>query len=220
MFEWVNNIFAWLVKETVELSVFAAAPLMILVGALDSSLLSIPEFNDYITVVRVAHNPTEVFYFPLFPAVGSVIGCLVLYAITNRGGQFVRKRFDSEKIEMVRQLYLKWGVFALAVPALLPPPMPFKIFVATAGVMGYPRNRFITIIMIARSIRYYAWGIAAYIWRDEVLNMLKWMEAHFAELLGGVIAFFVIFILARLIIIHFRHRSRTLKTESGASFSD
>ncbi|HKE03135.1 MAG TPA: hypothetical protein VKE91_03700, partial [Blastocatellia bacterium] len=75
------------------LPAYFSAPVMILVGALDSSLLSLPEVNDYITAYRVAHNPSEVYYFPLFPAIGSVIGCLVLYRVARRGEQFVTKRF-------------------------------------------------------------------------------------------------------------------------------
>src|SRR5262249_50615474 len=81
--EWFNNI-----SEQVKiLPAYFSAPVMILVGALDSSLLSLPEVNDYITAYRVAHNPSEVYYFPLFPAIGSVIGCLVFVVISGRAAR-------------------------------------------------------------------------------------------------------------------------------------
>ncbi len=217
MFEWLKGWLLGISKQVLLMPVSLAAPMMILVGALDSSLLSLPEVNDYITIYRVAHSPNEVWYFPLFPAIGSVIGCLILYTTAQRSGQFVMKRFDSAQMEIVRKLYFRWGVFALAVPALLPPPMPFKVFVATAGVLGFPRGKFIMIILISRSLRYYFWGIAAFIWRDEVLNALKWLEAHFTAMLGIVLAVLALIILVRWGMFFFRSRSRTLKPEQETS---
>jgi hypothetical protein len=64
-----------------------AAPAMILIGALDSSLLSLPEINDYLVVARCYKHPETAFFFPLFPALGSVVGCFLLYSIFSRGGR-------------------------------------------------------------------------------------------------------------------------------------
>jgi membrane protein YqaA with SNARE-associated domain len=147
---------------------------MVIIGALDSSLLSLPEINDYLVVMRCANAPFEVFYFPLFAAAGSVLGCLLLYTIVRRGGQAVlRKRFRAEHLERVERTYARFGFLALAVPALLPPPMPFKIFVATAGALEYPRWRFIITIMIARSLRYYIEGTLAVFYGKTVLDFIK-----------------------------------------------
>src|SRR5919197_442304 len=144
MFDWLRSVFYWLnqtfgalVKwlETFVVGVpfYVAAPSMIVIGALDSSLLSLPEINDYLVVMRCTNAPYEVFYFPLFAAAGSVLGCFLLYTIIRRGGQFVlRKRFSTNAIEKVERSYARFGFLAPAVPAMLPPPMPFKIFVATA----------------------------------------------------------------------------------------
>src|SRR5262249_29271417 len=123
--EWFNNI-----SEQVKiLPAYFSAPVMILVGALDSSFLSLPVVNDYITAYRVANNPSEVYYSRFFPAIGSVIGCLVLYRAARRGEQFATKRFHPRPLDRDKEIYRKGGVFALFIPALPPPPMPFKIFV-------------------------------------------------------------------------------------------
>jgi hypothetical protein len=52
MFEWIKVWFLEATRQTIDLPIHAAAPLMVLVGAIDSSLLSLPEVNDYITVSR------------------------------------------------------------------------------------------------------------------------------------------------------------------------
>lgn len=164
----------WLQAFIVGVPIYVAAPAMVVIGALDSSLLSLPEINDYLVVARCYAQPSAVFFFPLFAAAGSVIGCLILYSIMRRGGQAVmRRRFRAEHIARVEDAYARFGFFALAVPALLPPPMPFKVFVATAGALEYPRWKFAITIMIARSVRYYVEGILAVFYGKLVIEAMK-----------------------------------------------
>lgn len=174
MFDWLTSVGRWLERYVIGLPLYFAAPAMIIVGALDSSLLSLPEINDYLVVGRCFKDPSAAFYFPLFAATGSVVGCALLYSIMRRGGQAVlRKRFSVESIERVERAYARFGFLAIAVPAVLPPPLPFKIFVATAGALEYPRWRFLVTIMIARSLRYYVEGILAVFYGRRVLLFLK-----------------------------------------------
>jgi membrane protein YqaA with SNARE-associated domain len=174
MFDWLRTIGRWLELYVIGLPVYLAAPAMIVIGALDSSLLSLPEINDYLVVGRCFKDPSAAFYFPLFAATGSLLGCLLLYSIMRRGGQAVlRKRFSLESIQRVERAYARFGFLAIAVPAILPPPLPFKIFVATAGALEYPRWKFILTIMLARSLRYYVEGILAVFYGRRVLLFLK-----------------------------------------------
>jgi membrane protein YqaA with SNARE-associated domain len=173
MFDWLRPIGRWLERYVIALPIYYAAPMMIVIGALDSSLLSLPEINDYLVVGRCFKQPSAVFYFPLFAAIGSVFGCLLLYTIMRRGGQAVlRRRFKRENIEKVERAYARYGFLAIAIPALLPPPMPFKIFVATAGTLEYPRWKFLVTVMVARALRYYVEGILAVFYGRRVLSFL------------------------------------------------
>jgi membrane protein DedA with SNARE-associated domain len=92
----------------------------------------------------------------------------------RRGGQaLLRKRFKPERIQKVEQAYARFGFLAIAIPAILPPPLPFKIFVATAGTLEYPRWKFLLTVMIARSFRYYVEGILAVFYGRRVLLFMK-----------------------------------------------
>ncbi|HKG14942.1 MAG TPA: VTT domain-containing protein [Pyrinomonadaceae bacterium] len=201
MFRWLAELAHWLHDYITAVPIYVAGPLMIVVGALDSSLLSLPEINDYLVVGRCISDPKSVFYFPLFAAAGSVVGCLLLYTIMRRGGQAVmRRRFSTENIARVERAYARFGFLALAVPALLPPPMPFKIFVATAGALEYPRWRFVLTVMVARSVRYFVEGALAVYYGEEVLafmaeNGLRILSAAGALLLVGV----AVYVLAKRI---------------------
>jgi membrane protein YqaA with SNARE-associated domain len=174
MFDWLRDISHWLEHYVISAPLYLAAPAMVVIGALDSSLLSLPEINDYLVVGRCFKHPSAAFYFPLFAAIGSVIGCLILYTIMRGGGQaLLRKRFRRENIERVERAYARYGFLAIAIPALLPPPMPFKIFVATAGTLQYPRWKFLITVMLARSFRYYLEGILAVFYGRRVLLFLR-----------------------------------------------
>lgn len=207
MFEWLSELVTWLHDFIKDVPIYVAAPAMILIGALDSSLLSLPEINDYLVVARCYSDPKSVFYFPLFAATGSVLGCLVLYTIMRRGGQAVmRRRFSAENIAKVERAYARFGFLALAVPALLPPPMPFKIFVATAGALEYPRWRFVLTVMIARSVRYIVEGTLAVFYGEQVL---VFMRDNGLYILSGVGALLVVGAGGYVLFKHLRAPRRT-----------
>ncbi len=174
MFDWLHVIGRRLAYFIVHVPLYVAGPAMILIGALDSSLLSLPEVNDYLVVARCYTHPGTAFIFPLFPAIGSVMGCFLLYTILRRGGQAVlHRRFRVEHVQRVERAYARFGILALVVPALLPPPMPFKIFVATAGALQFPRRRFLVTILLARSLRYYVEGTLAVFYGQRVARFLQ-----------------------------------------------
>jgi membrane protein YqaA with SNARE-associated domain len=215
---WLNQTFGaivqWLEQFVIGVPIYVAGPSMVVIGALDSSLLSLPEINDYLVVMRCANAPSELIFFPLFAAAGSVLGCLLLYTIIRRGGQAVlRKRFRPEHLERVEKTYARFGFLALAVPALLPPPMPFKIFVATAGALEYPRWRFIVTVMIARSLRYYIEGTLAVFYGKTVLDFIKRYGFTILAIVVGVCLLGLILYL----ILQRRHRPAASETASETS---
>src|SRR3954470_1562477 len=218
LFHWLNQTFGavvqWLEWFIVGVPVYVAGPSMLVIGALDSSLLSLPEINDYLVVMRCTNAPLDVFFFPLFAAAGSVLGCLLLYTLIRRGGQYVlRKRFRAEHIERVERTYARYGFLALAIPALLPPPMPFKIFVATAGALEYPRWRFMLTVMIARSLRYYIEGTLAVFYGRTVLDFIKnYGFMLLAIVIGACLLGLAIYLLMK-------RKRRTIKTDTTAPTS-
>jgi membrane protein YqaA with SNARE-associated domain len=174
MLQWLQATFTWIQQFIIGVPIYYAGPTMILVGALDSSLLSLPEINDYLVIMRCSGDHKSVFYFPLFAAIGSVLGCTLLYSVVRKGGQAVlRRRFKAEHIQRVERAYARFGFLAIAIPAVLPPPMPFKIFVATAGALEYPRWKFMLTVMIARSLRYFVEGTLAVFYGAVVAQFLK-----------------------------------------------
>lgn len=216
MSDWFRVILRWL-EGVISLPLYIAAPAMVIIGALDSSLLSLPEINDYLVVGRCIKYPTAVFYFPLFAAFGSVLGCWLLYSIMRRGGQaLLRKRFKQESIKRVERAYERYGFFAIAIPAILPPPLPFKIFVATAGTLEYPRWKFLLTVMIARSFRYYVEGTLAVFYGRRVLSFMR----HNGLVIVSVVAGLVLVGLVVYTLINRKRPAPSLSPESEVDYPE
>ena len=184
-------------------------PGVFLVAFLDSSFLSIPEINDIIVITAAARHPETAWIYVLFTTLGSVAGCAVLWALGRRGGEgFLVKRFGAERVERARATFQRWDLLALAVPAILPPPMPFKIFVLSAGVFGFRWRRFATTLFIARGLRYTVWAIGGAVYGDEALAALRRTDVWFSQNLAAVLAVTVAVALTGLGIWMLRRRRR------------
>jgi membrane protein YqaA with SNARE-associated domain len=126
---------------------------VLVVTFLDSSFLSFPELTDLLVVAGAAGSPAQAPLFAAMATLGSLAGCLTLWEVGRRGGdERLLQRFGPERVARVRSAFGRFDVLALAVPALLPPPMPFKIFVLTAAVLGMPRRRFALTLLVARGL--------------------------------------------------------------------
>ncbi len=138
------------------------APGLFLIAFLDSSFLSLPEIADIMVVYMVAEHPARVVLYVVATTLGSICGCLVMYTIGKTGGDaIVRKCFSSAAVNRAMGFFQRYGTMTVLVPSLLPPPMPFKIFVLLSGVAGISVSRFIIAIAIGRGVRYTVLGVLA-----------------------------------------------------------
>ena len=142
-------------------------PGLFLIAFLDSSFLSFPEVNDLLIIWLTTQHPHRMPYYALMTTLGSIAGCLALYTLARKGGEaFLRKRFHERHIDRAMALFQKYGLLAVLVPSILPPPAPFKIFVLAAGVARVKLSHFIIAIAIGRGFRYFGEGLLA-VWYGE-----------------------------------------------------
>jgi membrane protein YqaA with SNARE-associated domain len=181
-----------------------------LTAFVDSSFLSIPEINDFLIVTSSAAHPGLAWLYVAMTTLGSVAGCLALREVGVRGGEpWFERRFGKERVAATRESFERWGVLTLAVPALLPPPMPFKIFVLSAGVFGFPLKRFVITVLIARGVRYSVWSALAVLYGARALELLKAIDAWFADRLGVVLIVAGCLVFAAFIVFTLRRRARS-----------
>jgi membrane protein YqaA with SNARE-associated domain len=150
------------------------APGLVLVAFLDSSFLSLPEVTDILVVVLVIKRPDLWVWHALFATLGSVAGCYALFLVGRKGGEVVlRKRFKAQNVDRGLEIFRRYGLFAVVVPAILPPPMPFKIFVLMAGVARVRPLTFLIAAMIGRGFRYGSEALLAYWYGEQATKFIR-----------------------------------------------
>ena len=144
------------------------------IAFLDSSFISLPQINDILVVLMVTQNKAWMPYYALMATLGSIAGCYVIYYLADKGGEaFLRRRLHAGHTERALALYRRHGVLALMVPALLPPPAPFKLFVLMAGFAGVRPLKFVLAVGLARGARYLALGLLAIWYGDLALELMR-----------------------------------------------
>jgi membrane protein YqaA with SNARE-associated domain len=156
------------------LALSLGGPGLFAIAFLDSSFVSLPQINDILVVLMVVANKSRMPYYALMATAGSVAGCYVIYYLAKKGGEaFLRRRVNPERMTRTLALYQRHGLMALMVPALLPPPAPFKLFVLMGGVAGVRPVHFVLAIAIARGARYLALGVLAIYYGDTALALMQ-----------------------------------------------
>lgn len=158
-------------------------PGLLLVAFLDSSFLTLPQVPDLLLVWLVVEHPHRLVYYVVMTTIGSIVGCFVIYDLAYRGGEaFLRRRVNQRHVDRGVALFDRYGIWALVVPSMLPPPAPFKIFVLLAGVAGMSRVRFLAAVAFGRGVRYFVeallalwYGRAAIEFLHENLRPVAWV---------------------------------------------
>lgn len=149
-------------------------PGLFVIAFLDSSFVPLPQINDILVVLMVIEHKTWMPLYAGLATLGSVAGCYLLYYLAEKGGEkFLRARLKAAHIDGALALYRRYGMLTLFVPALLPPPAPFKAFVLMAGVAGVRPLPFVAAVGLARGVRYFALGILAVRYGDLAMAVMR-----------------------------------------------
>jgi membrane protein YqaA with SNARE-associated domain len=163
------------------------APGVFVAAFLDSSFLSLPEITDLVVVTAAASNAQRGWLYAAASTLGSVAGCVALWWVGWRGEEaLLEQRFGVHRVARARAAFHRWDLFALAIPALLPPPMPFKLFVIAAGVFEFPLGRFILTLLVARGLRYAVWALVGIRYGAEAADVFNAVGVWFSARLPWI----------------------------------
>ncbi len=181
----VSRLLEWIRHVAVSLG----GPGLFVISFLDSSFLSFPEVTDILIMVLVAKHPERFLWYTALPTIGSIAGCYALYALARRGGEaFLRKRLHERHVEKALSIFRKYGLLAVAISSILPPPAPFKMFVLAAGAAGVSRVDFLVAVSIGRTIRYFGEGLLALWFGEWAIEYLKSHAASASLWFGLIVA--------------------------------
>jgi membrane protein YqaA with SNARE-associated domain len=147
---------------------------------LDSTFLPFPSVNDVLLIALSYQNPLRMPYYAAMTTLGSIAGCLVLFAIARKGGEVMFGTRAGPHATSVRHWVSRNGFLSVAIAALLPPPAPFKVFVFAAGALGVRLRTFVFALALARSLRFFGEGYLAVRYGAQAYSYLSAHKLAFA----------------------------------------
>lgn len=185
----------------------AYGPLGILVLAfIDSAGIPVASGMDALVILVAAKAPSRAVLAASMGVLGSLIGNVALFMGARAGARlFVKGAPQPGDKRRFREWFERYGLLTVFIPCMLPIPLPLKVFVISAAVLGTPLWTFVTVIVLGRSIRYFG---EAYL--GVKLGEASWafLRAHTWHLLGGAAALFAV--LYALLAIAERRRGRRI----------
>lgn len=151
----------------------------------------------------VYSNPHRAWLYCIAAAVGSALGSLVPYGLGRAGGElFLLKRIDEAKLKRIRDRFERQEFLALMVPAMLPPPTPFKLFVFSAGVFEMKPVAFLLAIVSGRLVRFGVLSVLTVLFGPQIVAEIKTLvKTHPSVLVlivvGLLLAAYLVFRLLR-----------------------
>ena len=154
-------------------------------AVVDSS--SIPMPLDALLIKDVAENHARFFIYCFIAAFGSAIGTLLPYYLGRAGGElFLLKRINRERYEQLRDRFEKQEFLAIMIPAMLPPPMPVKLFEFAAGVFEMKPLWFFLAIFSGKFVRFLIWSLITIYYGPAIMHtLIEAIHLHLGYVLGG-----------------------------------
>jgi len=148
-----------------------------LLAVLDSAGVPIPAAMDFLLMFVAYKSPDHAYFTAAMATLGSLGGNVTLFLLSRHGVRRFFKPHVPGQPGRFRVWFDRYGLVTVFIPALLPIPLPLKVFVISAGVLRTPMAQFVAVILVARVIRYFGeayLGIRLGLGAQDYLRHNKW----------------------------------------------
>lgn len=161
-------------------------PGLIVVGLVDNSVIPIPGGMDFFLIVLTARDRRLWLYYAFMAVVGAVVGGYITYYLAEKGGkEGLEKKIGKERAEKVYKKFEKEAFSTVAIGAIVPPPFPLVPVLMAAGVLQYPRKKFLTALTAGRTVRFVAVALLGRIYGTAII---RWLSRYYRPFLYTLIA--------------------------------
>jgi membrane protein YqaA with SNARE-associated domain len=163
---------------------------LVILGIADNSVVPLTGSMDVLTIWLAARHREPWPYYAVMATLGAVIGGYITYALARKGGkEAMERKLSKRRAAKISKAFARWGFFAVAVPALLPPPFPFVPFLLAAGAMQYGRKKFLAALSAGRGLRY---SLAAWLGSLYGTHILRFFARYDKPAIGVLVGLAVI----------------------------
>ena len=154
---------------------------------LDSSPL--PTFGglDILTAVLAASHRNPWYEYAATATAGSIVGAYITFRFARRAGTaYLDKKFKKGKVSRFLKFFRKWGTGTLVASTAIPVPTPTSLFFAAAGASDYPLPKFLIIVTLCRSARYFGIAFVASEYGRRFIRVLRHPGQHWGWMVLSV----------------------------------
>jgi membrane protein YqaA with SNARE-associated domain len=184
---------AWILRVLAPLGIWG----VFAIAFADSALLGMPV--DAIVAFYVYQDHRRLLFYVVMASAGSALGSIPLYVIGYEGGEKVlRKRISEERFLRIHRSFERHEFWALMFPGMLPPPMPFKIFVLAAAVFEMKFRDFMAAIFAGRFVRFLALALLTLWLGPQIVGLMGTLfRRHIFGVLGVVVVGVAVWLVLR-----------------------
>jgi membrane protein YqaA with SNARE-associated domain len=162
----------------------------------DSALIGMPV--DFIVATYVFQDRKRMLLYVAMASLGSALGSIPLYLLGYLGGEKVlRKRISEERFLRIHRSFEQHEFWALMFPGMLPPPMPYKVFVLGAAVFEMRFSHFLFAVFAGRFVRFLALSILVLYFGPAIIGLFGGVfKRHWIavlSLVAGAICLWIVF---------------------------
>jgi membrane protein YqaA with SNARE-associated domain len=158
-------------------------PGLFAIALLDSAALPLVGGPDGLIILLSWQRPGQIPWIVVSAALGSTLGCLILYRIARAGGDVAMRKLAPQKQQWVREKVEKNATWAIFLGVIAPPPFPTKPIIAAAGLFRTPALSFVIPVMAGRLLRY---SIVAYLGAKFGNQAAQIIRAHYLAVLAAL----------------------------------
>jgi membrane protein YqaA with SNARE-associated domain len=160
-------------------------------AVVDSAGVPVPVGVDALVLTVAAWNVTAGYFGATLAVIGSLIGSLFLFYLGRKGGEaYLDQRTQRGWPKRFRRWFHHYGGLTIFIPVLVPVPLPVKVFVLSAGALGMRRSRFVLLMAVARTIRYF--GLAYVGTQMGPERPMLYIRSHVWEMIAGTVLLFLV----------------------------
>jgi membrane protein YqaA with SNARE-associated domain len=168
------------------------------IALIDSAFLPLP--MDPMIIWYVEHEHRKFLLFCLMAATAAALGSLIPYYAGRAGGEiFLLKRINRERYERMRDRFERQEFVVMMVSAMVPPPMPLKVFQFGAGVFEMKPLPYVLAIFLGKLVQFLAFALITIFFGSGVVHAAHDAIHEHPTLLMGLVGVVVVWLLVYIL---------------------
>ena len=175
-------------------------PGLCLIGIIDSSLIPTLGSLDIFNAVLSARHHDLWWYYAMMSTAGSVAGAYLMYRLASGAGTgWLQKRMGAARVARVDGMLEQYGVFAVVIAGVAPPPFPSSPFFVAAGALKFPIRKYLAALVAGRAFRYslVAWIASHY--SRRIIRVFRHPQQYAVVTISITVAVVLVFVAAALV---------------------